>query len=108
MSYKPSYDKGDWIAVCDSCGRYYKASTMRKRWDGLMVCNADWEPRQPQDYVRGKAERQIPTWTRSKSEDTYILGCTTQTAIVGYASAGCLIAGNTIHPGEVPASTFTL
>lgn len=108
MSYKPSYDRGDWIAVCDSCGRYYKASKLRKRWDGLMVCDADWEPRQPQDYVRGKAERQIPTWTRSKPEDTYT-NAGQPLWIAGYAIAGYAVPGTLPYTGgPVLTSTFTL
>lgn len=106
MSYKPRYEKGDWIAVCDACGRYFKASTLRKRWDGFMVCSADWEPRQPQDYARGKAEKQIPPWTRSRPSDVFI-AATTATSIAGFAIAGAMIAGNTVNPGVVPPSTFT-
>jgi len=108
MSYKPRYNKGDWIAVCDSCGRYFKASSLRKRWDGFMVCTDDWEPRHPQDYVRGKAEKQTPPWTRSKPGDSFVIECTTRSSIVGFASVGCMIAGNTVNPGLIPSSTFTL
>lgn len=49
---KLRYSHGDWNAICDVCGFQYKASELIKRWDGLMVCAADWEPRQPQDHVR--------------------------------------------------------
>ena len=30
-----------------------RADRLRLRWDGLMTCELDWEPRQPQDYLRG-------------------------------------------------------
>jgi len=106
MSYIPRYDKGDWIAVCDSCGRYYKASTLRKRWDGLMVCSADWETRQPQDFVRGKAEKQIPPWTRSKPEDTFVT-IETESAIAGIAIVGIARVGFGYPVGPVPPSSFT-
>lgn len=72
MSYQPRYDKGDWKAVCDSCGRIFKASTLRKRWDGLMVCRDDYETRQPQDFVRGKADIQAPVWTKPETSDSFI------------------------------------
>jgi hypothetical protein len=29
---------------------------MRKRWDGLLVCRKDWEPRHPQELIRVPAE----------------------------------------------------
>lgn len=74
MGYKARYDKGDWVAICDSCGRKFKASHLKRRWDGLMTCSEDWEPRQTQDYVRGKAEKQIPVWTRSEASNTFADG----------------------------------
>jgi len=72
MPYRPRYDKGDWKAICDSCGRELKASELRKRWDGFMVCAGDWEPRQPQDFVRGVADFQAPPFTRPEPADVFI------------------------------------
>lgn len=72
MSYIPRYDKGDWIALCDVCGRKYKASNLKKRWDGLMCCDHDWEIRQPQDFVRGIADTQIAPWLRSEPANSFI------------------------------------
>lgn len=72
MSYRPSYAKGDWLAICDQCGRQYKASELRLRWDNLMVCSGDWEPRQPQDFVHGVADIMSPPWTRPESSDSFI------------------------------------
>jgi hypothetical protein len=72
MSYKSRYDKGDWIALCDVCGRKFKAHLLKKRWDGLMCCSADWEIRQPQDFVRGQADTQIAPWIRSEPANSFI------------------------------------
>ena len=72
MSYIARYDKGDWIAICDVCGRKYKASNLKKRWDGLMCCDDDWEIRQPQDFVRGVADTQIAPWLRSEPSNSFI------------------------------------
>ena len=74
MSYRPSFDSGDWIAICDVCGRKFKALTLTKRWDGLMVCKDDFEIRQPQDFVRGVADVQAPPWTRPEAQNTYVAG----------------------------------
>ena len=73
MSYTPRYDKGDWIADCDVCGRKYKASQLIKRWDGLMCCEDDWEIRQPQDFVRGIADTQIAPWLRPEPSDNFVI-----------------------------------
>ena len=72
MSYIPRYDKGDWIADCDVCGRKYKASQLTQRWDGLMCCDDDWEIRQPQDFVRGVADTQIAPWLRPEPANQFI------------------------------------
>lgn len=69
MASPTKYVKGDWKAVCDSCGQRYLASELRKRWDGLMVCSKDYEPRHPQDFVKGRAEEQSVPWSRSESTD---------------------------------------
>jgi hypothetical protein len=63
-----TYNSGDWNATCDSCGRKFKASQLKKRWDGLMVCEADWEPRHSLDFVRSRADKQTPPWIRPKAQ----------------------------------------
>lgn len=107
MAYIPRYDKGDWKALCDVCGREFKASRLQKRWDGLMCCVSDWEIRQPQDFVRGVADTQIAPWTRPEPSDSYIvLQCTTRAAVAGMNTPGCAIAGELYTGGTVPPSTF--
>jgi hypothetical protein len=49
-----------------------KASDLRQRWDGLKTCTEDWEPRQPQDFVRGVADYQAPPWTRAEPANNFI------------------------------------
>lgn len=53
MGHIGYYKPGDNNAVCDRCGKPFKASQLKKTWDGLWVCERDWEPRHPQDFVRG-------------------------------------------------------
>jgi len=72
LSYTSRYDKGNWIANCDVCGRKYKASLLTERWDGLMCCPDDWEIRQPQDFVRGVPDTQIAPWLRPEPADSFI------------------------------------
>lgn len=109
MASFPHYDKGNWDALCDSCGRKFKASQLRLRWDGLRVCKEDFEIRHPQDFVRAKVDIQATPWTRPESSDTFAyFACTTRTSIPGYAQPGCAIPGNILIPDPVPPSTFTL
>ena len=63
---------GDWNSVCDVCAQKYKSSQMRKRWDGLMVCPNDWEPRHPQDFLRSVPDRQDVPWSRPETPDVFV------------------------------------
>ena len=65
------YKPGDWNCACDRCGFIYKASELKKTWDGLMVCNKDWEPRHPQEFVRGVKDPQGVPFSRPESPDTF-------------------------------------
>jgi hypothetical protein len=86
---------GDWNALCDVCGFKRKASEMKLRWDGLYVCPEDWEPRQPQDFVRGVPDNQTPPWTRPVPPPIFASFCTLQgrSGLAGFAVAGCSIVG---------------
>ena len=58
MSY---YAPGAWNVICQRCGFERKSFQVRKEWTGLIVCSDGcWEPRHPQDLVRGKKDRQAP------------------------------------------------
>lgn len=65
---------GDWNAICDVCGRKFKASELKERWDNAMVCTNDWEPRQPQDFVRGVPDGQAAPWVRPEPEPIWVAG----------------------------------
>lgn len=106
MAQFSKYNKGEWEALCDSCGRKFKSSKLKQRWDGLMVCAQDWEIRQPQDFVRGVPDPQLVPWVRDEPTDVYGPVCFTNSAISGLAQAGCAISGNTTTLPTVPAGTF--
>ena len=40
-----TYVAGNTKAICDRCGFEYPLRSLRKEWTGLMVCNADYEPK---------------------------------------------------------------
>ena len=64
---------GNWNALCDSCGRKFKATDLQKRWDGLMVCSEDMEQRHPQDLLRVQREQiSVPFSRPYPATDTYI------------------------------------
>ena len=101
MSTPQNFENGSWNVVCDVCGREYRSYLLTKRWDGLMVCQGDWEPRQPQDFVRGVADIMAPPYTRPEADESFIVPnkpymCTFtgMRSIAGYAVAGCVVAGS--------------
>lgn len=105
MSNADHLELGAWNATCDACGRKYKSTQLRKRWDGFMVCEREWETRHPQDFVRARPSPDpapLP-WTRTQPEPNFILadGCwpNGKTAIPGLAMPGCAIPGY-IHPAN--------
>lgn len=54
------YRSGDYNAVCDRCGRQFKASDLKRDWQGLRVCASDFEERHPQDFVRAVRPDKAP------------------------------------------------
>ena len=63
---------GDYNAVCYECGRKFKASELKRHWQGYYVCPKHWEPRHPQDFVRAVPDVQTPPWTQPMPEDQYV------------------------------------
>ena len=57
---------GDFNAICDQCGRGFKSSELRKRWDGAMVDDACWEPYHPQLLVKAVKDNPATPWARPR------------------------------------------
>ena len=65
------YREGEWNLICDRSGRKIKASEARREWNGLIVHESEYEERHPQDYVRGRPDRQAVPFTRPEPPDTF-------------------------------------
>jgi len=70
--HQPHYVAGDFWRCCDVCGIDYRSSQTRKRWDGAWVCLADFEERHPQDFVRGRKDRQRAPDPRPEPAEVFI------------------------------------
>lgn len=86
------YKPGQWHAHCDVCGFKHHSGDMRQRWDGLMVCEKDWEPDHPQKYIRVPSDTQSVPWVREQSDDLFLKFCSviTNQGIAGIGVAGCM------------------
>jgi len=60
---------GDHNAFCDRCGFKFKASQLRKEWEGFMVCGVCFELRNEQDFIRSMPEKPAPPWSRPRNDD---------------------------------------
>ncbi len=69
---KDHFILGDHNAICDVCGFEYKASVLKKRWDGAIVCRKDFELRHPQDLIKPRSERQNVKYARPEPEIVYV------------------------------------
>ena len=87
---------GDWNVICDSCGRKFKASTMRKRWDGLLVCREDYEAKHPQLSLKVRGDKQYVPDPRPEATDTFLIVCYVwqSSGYADLATADCARADN--------------
>lgn len=114
-----SYVSGDFWRICDSCGWKVRASQTRKRWDGLMVCRADFEERHPQDFVKLRPERVGVPDARPEPSATYIGALSTTLSADAAAGATSLtvtastsmVAGDsigvTLDSGAIQANSIS-
>lgn len=71
--HKPAYRRGDFLRRCDKTGFRRYASETQKEWNNLIVRREEFEPRHPQEFVRGrKDERAVPDARPGPSSDTFI------------------------------------
>lgn len=89
---------GTWNVICDVCGFKYKANQLQKRWDGLMVCEKDYEQRHPMDLYKAPTENQGVPWTSPEGTDTYV--------DVNYVASNVGQQANTIPSGTFNTNTL--
>ena len=64
---------GNWKVVCDRCGEDTWASETTREWTGLRVHRAGCaDRRHPQEFVRGRADRQKVPFARPPPPDVFI------------------------------------
>ena len=77
MKRQQKYRSGDHLVVCDRSGRTVYASETRKEWNGLRVHKDYWEPRHPQEFVRGRRDDQLVRDARPETAPESQLGTAT-------------------------------
>lgn len=73
-----NYIPGDYYQLCDECGRKIRASISKKRWDGLIVCPADFEIRHPQEVFHNAiSDKQAVADARPRPTEVNVSASTT-------------------------------
>lgn len=98
---------GDWNATCSMCGGKFKASQLKKHWQGFWRCQKCWNPRHPQDFVRAVKDVQtVPFDQPWLDNDIQICTVNGNSAYPGAAIPDCSIPEQTlgfdpaISPGD--------
>lgn len=89
---------GTWKVVCDVCGFWYSSDKVKKRWDGLITCEKDWESKHPQLSIRIPKEQMVPDFVRPEPTDLFRTFCTPwgRSGFADLGEAGCAQADNAI------------
>jgi len=66
------FARGQWNFECDRCGFKMKSDDARFEWNGLIVCPKCYDPRQPQDFVRGRRDKQSVTDPRPDPDPVFV------------------------------------
>lgn len=91
--------------MCERTGFKIRASDSKKEWTGRIVRKASWEPRQPQDFVRGVTDDQSVPEPRPRQTDVFIgvLEATLTASVAAgvsslpISSAARMLAGDTVQ-----------
>lgn len=100
---------GNWKVACQSCGFWYPSSEIKKRWDGLLVCEKDFETRHPQTLIKVREETAKPTFvSKDVSPDIFqgVCDIATSSAYADLGTADCMRADNQPLPYDLLKDLF--
>lgn len=66
------FKSGDWNGICEQCGKKFKFSKLRTQWDGITACPSCFDYRHPQEFVRGRVDKQSVPNSSPEPEDVFI------------------------------------
>lgn len=68
---KNYYKSGSFNRICDWSGFKVKAEQTRKQWDNWIVRDQDWDPRHPQEFLRGIPDLMAAPDPRPEAADVF-------------------------------------
>ena len=66
------YKAGSFNAICSTCGFKFKSTKMKTDYYGNIVCSGCYDPRHPQEFVRGTTDEQKTPWVSPEAPDTFV------------------------------------
>jgi hypothetical protein len=71
---KDYYSHGNYNVICDLCGQKFKATELTMQWNYLFTCSTCYEPRNPQDFVKGiRDDMKVPIARPDATTPTFIV-----------------------------------
>jgi hypothetical protein len=91
---------GSHKVTCDVCGFEFASTRVKERWDGLIVCEKDFEQDHPQKFIRVYENSTPPYPIRPEPDDVFVHVCYlwALSAYADLAEADCALADNTLLP----------
>lgn len=85
MADDKHYVPGSFYRIDDRTGFKVRAEKTKAEWTGLIVRDQSWEPRQPQDFVKGVRDDQSVPFPRPRQTDKFQGPLCTTIAVAGNA-----------------------
>lgn len=89
---------GNWKVACHVCGFWFPSSEIKRRWDGVLVCDKDFETRHPQTLIKIRGESAVPSFVSKDADpDEFVQVCdiVSSSAYADMGTADCMQADNT-------------
>lgn len=98
-----TYERGNNWLIDDRSGFRIRRREARQEWNGAIVHMDDWEPRHPQDFVKGRRDDQRVPAPRPDSVPTYYGPLTGRVTADATASATSLTVDESarFRPGDI-------
>lgn len=71
MADDKHYVFGDYYRICERTGFKVRARKTRKEWTNRIIRDGSWEPRHPQDFVRGVRDDQTVPEPRPRTVNSF-------------------------------------
>jgi hypothetical protein len=103
MGTERHYKPGSFYRICDRTGFATRAERTQREWQGLIVRKEVFEPRQPQDFVRGVNDIQTVPYPRPRQVDFFSGPLTTTLTTLTTPTIGLSLTPSWSLVGATPA-----